>query len=479
MNVFMKNFNSIYTAFIENFYLCFLFLVITFGRGFSIVHIPSKPFPLFITEIFLLISFPYLLLQIKNIKFLPKAFLIPLLVFITYGLCHLSSGLILGNFYALRDIVLCVYLAFFFLTYAFICYKPENLRRVVIVFLGGNLCSIFLGRFFISSGLEETALVSLSRFLFSMRSSNFGLAYGLGLVFILYAQHFFKTKTAKIFASIWFSINAYMLFVIGGRTYWLALISLIVFYVFVSKKKHMKFLAFCIPFIVCIFTMLVYLDFHVSRIASAEHVELKLMDVFKRPAKLKKVDTVKCVRKQGSNISEPRKVVTTKKMIVEPKKKVACDIIQPHASVHWRKKVWEQAIQFGLKTPFLGRGFGNYPVYVVWNNSPERISTNIFINSKIIPAHNHLITIFYKMGFLGLSLFIYLNAYVFVFGLCYIQKCQEERYRLLLISSLSFFVFWHVSALFFDVINSPPTSVFLWIIMGLIFAIVRRDQGIG
>ena len=31
-------------------------------------------------------------------------------------------------------------------------------------------------------------------------------------------------------------------------------------------------------------------------------------------------------------------------------------------------------------------------------------------------------------------------------------------------------------ALFFDVIDSPPTSIFLWIIMGAIFAAIEVDK---
>jgi len=54
--------------------------------------------------------------------------------------------------------------------------------------------------------------------------------------------------------------------------------------------------------------------------------------------------------------------------------------------------------------------------------------------------------------------------------------CKTDFARHLLIGSLGAFVFWHTAALLFDIINSPPTSVFLWIIIGFIFSIIEVDK---
>jgi hypothetical protein len=114
-----------------------------------------------------------------------------------------------------------------------------------------------------------------------------------------------------------------------------------------------------------------------------------------------------------------------------------------------------------------------YPQYKIWGYIPPQ---GIGVNSKIIPAHNHLITVFYKMGFLGLGLFLFINCYAFGCGLLYIKKCANKFLRSFLIGALGAFVYWHMTALGFDVIDSPPTSIFLWVIIGLIFAAIETDK---
>ena len=67
------------------------------------------------------------------------------------------------------------------------------------------------------------------------------------------------------------------------------------------------------------------------------------------------------------------------------------------------------------------------------------------------------------------SLYIY-------YAIRHLKKCNSEFIKLVLVGVLSALVFWHVMALFFDAIDSPPTSIFLWIFIGLIFAAVKKDR---
>jgi fatty acid desaturase len=69
-----------------------------------------------------------------------------------------------------------------------------------------------------------------------------------------------------------------------------------------------------------------------------------------------------------------------------------------------------------------------------------------------------------------------MNYFVFVYALKYMKKCNLSFVRNLLVALLGAFVFWHALALLFDVIDSPPTNIFLWIIMGLIFSVVEIDK---
>ncbi len=144
-------------------------------------------------------------------------------------------------------------------------------------------------------------------------------------------------------------------------------------------------------------------------------------------------------------------------------------------NISWRYLIWRQSLAFGLKYPWFGRGYGIYPRYIIWGRPINYPDETIF-NSGIIPAHNHLLTIFYKTGLIGLVLFLAINISIFVLGLSYIKRCKSEFTKYFLIGSLGAFGFWHTIALFFDAINSPPTSIFLWILMALIISIIYTDK---
>jgi divalent metal cation (Fe/Co/Zn/Cd) transporter len=54
--------------------------------------------------------------------------------------------------------------------------------------------------------------------------------------------------------------------------------------------------------------------------------------------------------------------------------------------------------------------------------------------------------------------------------------CNSEFIKHFLLALLGAFIFWHAMALFFDIIDSPPTSIFLWILFGFIFGVVAIDK---
>jgi O-antigen ligase len=94
----------------------------------------------------------------------------------------------------------------------------------------------------------------------------------------------------------------------------------------------------------------------------------------------------------------------------------------------------------------------------------------------VIPPHNQLLAIFYKMGIVGLAFFIVINLWVFLVGVGYIKTCRDPFNRRFLIAVLAGFVYWHGMAFFFDVLESPPTGIFLWILLGCIMGIVHIDK---
>ena len=149
---------------------------------------------------------------------------------------------------------------------------------------------------------------------------------------------------------------------------------------------------------------------------------------------------------------------------------------QAYSSAYWRLVVDVQAIDFGLEAPILGKGFGVYPDYrLAQNQEMTQINKeNFALYSRVLSPHNHFITVFMKMGFVGLVLFILINAYAFIFGFSSIKKCNNLFVKQYMIAVLGSLFSWHVLALFFDVIDSPMTNIFLWIFLGMIFAIGKH-----
>jgi len=184
---------------------------------------------------------------------------------------------------------------------------------------------------------------------------------------------------------------------------------------------------------------------------------------------LSKADTLK--QYSGEKISGRRALNQSKAQALSVRYK------RSYGNLVWRTCIWEQSLAFGMRAPLLGRGFGVYPRYRIKEYMLIE-PTGVGLDSNVTPCHNHLITLFMKMGILGLFLFAVINIYTFFYGMRYLGTCVNELRKRFLIAALGAFLFWHGVALFFDAIDSPPTSIFLWIITGLIFAVVRIDKNL-
>jgi O-antigen ligase len=147
----------------------------------------------------------------------------------------------------------------------------------------------------------------------------------------------------------------------------------------------------------------------------------------------------------------------------------------PAANIKWRLSIWRQTIKEIREYPVFGWGYGTQIDYIVWKQRLSWLKA-IGANTGVLPPHNHLLAITYKMGILGLLLFLFINFMVFFRGLFYIKKCKSDFNRRFLIASLAGLVYWHGMAFFFDVLESPPTGIFLWILLAVILAIVKTDK---
>jgi len=486
---FIREVWGIYYKFTALSFFVFLFCVFSFGRAFSILRINTPITPVFITEAFILLNIPVLIYKIKVLGKLPRLFLLLLMALFFLGFTYLLTGIFNKNMFALRDIPLFLYILFLPICVIHL----DNLGKIktcLAVFIISNAVGLVFGRLLLMYIYPTNDM----RLLFSeAKLFNFGLYYGIASALIVSLYYHLKTGIYRLFGLIILALNAYMFITIAKSSLWLSLLVTLAFLSLLLKSKALKLLIpFAFTFIIvnlAVFSLDSIFDhaFHKGRIfEKAKSVSLFLNGVqykYESGPALPKI-----VKKEGVPLKTASPNISFKK-IPEPnfsESEVSSDkaklkkvpvkesTSQSLGNIVWRFNIWKQTLKFCSDSPLLGKGFGVYPVYEILGTyqSPQRL----YNNSGIVPVHNHLITLFFKMGILGLSLFLFVNFYAFIYALLYLKKCNLMFVNDLLVGLLASFVFWHVLALFFDVIDSPPTSIFLWIIMGLIFSAIEIDK---
>lgn len=483
----MNKTKQLYEAMVTFVFFIYLAGVLSFGRAFLILHVKIGSIPVFITEFFLLFAIPMIIFEKKKIFELPKKFLIVLFAFFLMGVSYLSFGVLTGNLFSLRDIVLCGYVLF--LPIAFIVFsRNDNLEKFLYLYIASNVACILAGRMCIFNSNFSPFLYNYSA---NSRMFNFGLYYGIAASFFACLLPIVKEGRKKFFLSLLLTINLYMVFLSGERSSWISLIVLILFFLFRFGLNFFRLLGRLLPFLFIVFPLLFYFDF--IAISPTEHIKEVRVKVKNTTAIVQRVfhipkEESPILNQQVSLKTESSPVhsinFSNKNQALKNTKESNIDRYQAASdSMVWRLKLWQQSIRFGLASLIFGRGFGIYPDYRIWYyeknvESSARLVEGFGVNSHLVPPHNHLLTVFYKMGLFGLSLFLFINIYVFVFALGKLGAHPVNKSQFLLLGFLGMFIFWHVLAFFFNVIDSPSTSIFLWIISGIIFSIcVNSEKG--
>lgn len=398
-----------------------------FGRAFSVLGFKIECVPVFVTEIALIATLGFILAYGRLVNFnlcLPKGLGFWLFVYLIIGTIYLFMGLIRNNTLAFRDIVFCHYMLFLFLT-IIVFNNQERIRSIFLVVIPSCIIAFLVGVAIIFE------LVPEGSFLSETRTFNLSLYYGLSAIFSL--SFFYYIKRGRILLSALVLIYLGMIILLRVRTGWIAAIVGLAFFGLVSgnellriTKRYLKAFFLLIPIA---FAILIW-----SHTDILSNITNKWYGLWHW----------NCSTEHGANIV-------------------------------WRFAVWENVIGRIKEHPFLGWGFGEQLKYIPWGKLPATI-TNIGPGSGILPAHNYILAITFKMGLLGLLLFLFINVKIFFYGLNYIKKCKSEFNRRFLIAGLTGLVYWHTMALFFDVIESPPTSIFLWILLGLVLCVVYIDK---
>jgi O-antigen ligase len=433
------------TFYIEGIYeaadIPMLFLVLgtfAYGRSFSLLGISMGNIPLYVTESMLAGSLGLLLLTRKSPEKLwnewrlplPQGLMMVLAAYFFMGTLYLLIGVIGNGFTALRDIVFCHYMLFLFVTLNLLK-KPGKMKSLPPFFKPAMIIVLWIGltAFFI----YIPGFYPFKQFVEKGKMFNLGLYCGLMVIFGLSFFTFLKRKLKPVIGVlIYFSL----LFIIMTqvRAGWLGLIVVLIFLT-ILLKKEIKIL----PIILLLMAGSLFIIDHFQLGIDKNKIAMLTAEV---------------------------KSVTQRNYTG-----------MPAANIKWRLNIWKQTGEEIKEHPVFGWGFGIQVNYDVWGKELSWLKA-IGANSGILPPHNHVLAVTYKMGLVGLALFLFINLRVFFYGLFYIKKCKSGFNRRFLIASLAGLVYWHGMAFFFDVLESPPTGIFLWILLGAILGVVYVDRNL-
>lgn len=433
------------TFYIEGIYevadIPILFLVIgtfAYGRAFSLLGIPLGNIPLYVTEMMLAGSLALLLLTRKSLKKLwnewrfplPRGLMMVLAAYFLMGTLYLLIGVIGNGFLALRDIVFCHYMLFLFITLSLLA-KPIKIKSLMPFFIPGMIIILWIGltAFFI----YIPSSYPFKQFVKEGKMFNLALYCGLMVIFGLSFFTFLKRKMKPVTGALIY-LSLLLIIMTEVRAGWVGLVVALIFLTILLMKE--------------IRILLLILLLMAGSLFIIDHFQLTIDK--------DKIEVLTAEVKSMTRRDLPS---------------------MPAANIKWRLNIWRQTGEEIKEHPVFGWGFGIQINYEVWKKELSWLKA-MGASTGILPAHNHVLAVTYKMGLVGLLLFLFINIRIFFYGLFYIKKCKTGFNRRFLIASLAGLVYWHGMAFFFDVLESPPTGIFLWILLGAILGIVYVDRNL-
>lgn len=421
---FLWLYNKRYT-FLDLPFLVLLTGTFILGRKFTVLRFQIGSIPVFVTE-FMLAAFiilAFLKGRIINVfKRIPTGLGFVLLIYCELGIFYLFIGIISAKgMIIFRDIVFCIYPIFILITMLAVS-NDKRLKYFISVMMAVAIMSTAYGvcKYF-DFGL-------LPREIFS-ETKDFQLSLYYGFIVIFCISFYSLVKKRKFLIILLLCVCFTLIILFKVRTAWIATLLAILFLTIVLKGQVVRIFLRVLP-VVFIGAVLI---FYIWKITTPQDL-----------------------------ILEARSILDWNMGGVSA------------ANVRWRLTVWKQMLQYGFEFPFIGHGFGVQPDFFIgqrrvgWSRGAIGLPTHT--------PHNHILTIFFKMGFIGVFLFLYINLKIFLYGFRYLKRCKSEFNKSFLIASLGSFVLWHSTAFFFDAIESPTTNIFLWIILGLILSVVYIDK---
>ena len=421
-------------------YLIFLFLIsciILSSREFVHINLKIFGFPLYITEIFILIICILILLNFcayKNKKiFTDYKLKIEHVLLISILLVSLVTGLIkYGNTYVFRHSAIFYYSIFSFLVPTiFINIKQFEIFNIVAVFI------IFFN-------LIIAIVVSQSIF------GGFAYYYqGLFLFIIVNSLIFLKNKLANSILILIAAIIIYEIINSMVRAAWVAfflaiLFNLVLLIIF-RKKLAIKKSFYWKTSLIVILTIFL--------IVSLSFFNLEVVDLISNNS-----DTNTTVQN-----SERKSKISDYSSEFESMYNFNEVVSVSGNNAKWRIILWKDIIQKSMNKPILGYGFG-----MLYNNETlKNMGWQYGDDVGFLDPHNSYLSILYRTGIVGLLIFLLFIISFFIKMIKFLRCCQDLAISVYMISVLSTIIFILVTSFFMVVLEGPFLGIFLWVFIGL------------
>lgn len=407
------------------------------GKSFAIIKVSFHNIPLFVTEavlFFLLITLVIPRLLKGKSSFAKKVSFYLVLLYLLLGAVNLLRGFSTYKMFALRDSAIVYYSLFIFVVLE-VFTDMKKFRVLIRILLLSGIIGLAIG-IICFSGYRLSNLPYLKH----MKFDPLSMYYSFLMIGIFCLYPFVRTNKTKVLLVILFCIAFVEVIIFGYRSAWLGLIGAFSFIFFKMKGEKYRIISKFAASTFIILPLLVIL------IGASLYLQQGKFDYFLSKA---------------AWLFHP----TTKRT-------VAAD------TVNWRLELWKQAIVKGSESHLLfGSGFGKGFEFT------GRIAgvylaqvTGFGVESRITFPHNGYVTIFYKMGIVGIVSFLVINLHFFLKGLKFLKRRTDPFKKHLMLTILACFIFWNIMSCFFVVLECPHMGIFLWIIIGLGASLIRVDN---
>lgn len=419
---------------LKNIFFVF-FLIIVVGsllvpKYFSKLNISIGAFPLYITELFIVLSVVYIIaviiknrLVIKELRFfwIFVFFFAVLLLALSIGLYRYRDMT-----YILRQSAVFYYAVFYFIVYLLFDDSKKIRYFMIALSISANILIIF---FIIN-------ILGFSNAVFGNISEVFsgGFYFTVSLLFIIQLNTFELLR--KTYHKILVYINLILFLIVAVledvRGNWIALVLAVIFSFIISKNRK----KFAMRILILILVLIL--------IAAVAYFALP--QLFE------------------NTISEIRSMLN----ILFGRDGASSDIATVNAN--WRTIAWKAFLEEWTQSPLYGFGLGRKFL----PTETFDMGWNTGLADNWVATHNYLITFLFTSGILGLAAFVLIIVFLFRENIRFLRSGYMGYERPIAAAFLSSVFYILILGLLEVVLEVPYQGIFLWIFFGFNMVIIDR-----